>query len=122
MGGWLTLLDGVCMRTAGTSGGTHLYWTLVSIVIGTNSTHLDVPARAPSQRYWICLTWYSRDNGVWLPLSAVKIAASSSRRLEVDSLDGAAKGEGETDERLTRPVAEEQVALTKEHGVLSPCV
>jgi hypothetical protein len=40
----------------------------------------------------------SQDNGTWLPLSAVLFAASCSRGLEVDALDGAAKGEGETDE------------------------
>jgi hypothetical protein len=38
----------------GTLGGTHL----VSIVIGTvtNITHLNIPARAHSRRYWVCLT------------------------------------------------------------------
>jgi hypothetical protein len=44
---------------------------------------------------------YSRDNGAWIPLSAVLIVAVctvSSRRLDVDALDGAVKGEGETDE------------------------
>jgi hypothetical protein len=43
----------------------------------------------------------SRDNDAWLPLSAVLIAAVcavSSRGCEVDALDGAANGEGETDE------------------------
>jgi hypothetical protein len=40
----------------------------------------------------------SRDDDAWLPLSAVLIAVSCSRGLEVDALDGAANGEGETDE------------------------
>jgi hypothetical protein len=36
-------------RRRGLVDGTHLYWTLVSIVIGTNTTHLDVPAHVLSR-------------------------------------------------------------------------
>ena len=69
-------------------------WTLVSITTGTDSAHLDVPA-------WcrIYFVFVSRDNDAWLPLSAVLIVAVcavSSRGLDVDSLHGTAKGDGET--------------------------
>ena len=43
----------------------------------------------------------SQDNGAWLPISVAEIIAActvSSRGLVVDTLDGAGKGDGETDE------------------------
>ena len=46
-------------------------------------------------------SWPSRPNDAWLPLSAVLIVAVcavSSRGFDVDSLDGTAKGDGETDD------------------------
>ena len=78
----------------------HLGWTLVTITIGTNSTHLDVATSARSAS-----SSPSQDNNAWIPfkLSAVLIVAVcavSSRSLDVDSLDGAAKGDGETDNNV----------------------
>ena len=49
-GGW-TLLRCVCMH-ARAWAGTHLHWTLVSITVGTNGTHLDVAVQ-----YQICLVF-----------------------------------------------------------------
>ena len=57
----------------------------------------------PSARY--ASSSPSQDNNAWIPfkLSAVLIVAVcavSSRSLDVDSLDGAAKGDGETDNNV----------------------
>ena len=46
-------------------------------------------------------SWPSQPNEAWLPLSAVLIVAVctvSSRGFDIDSLDGTAKGDGETDD------------------------
>ena len=97
VGGW-TLLRCVCMHVHEECwAGTYLYWTLVSITIGTNNVRVSMSLRGAGSTS----PPSSRPNDAWLPLSAVLIVAVcavSSRCLDVDSLDGTAKGDGETDD------------------------
>ena len=78
------------MYTGECWAGTYLYWTLVSITIGTNSAHLDVAARC---RICFVFVFTTQRRVVTLVRGSVFLAW-----LDVDSLDGAAKGNGETDD------------------------
>ena len=96
--GGRTLLRCVCMHVHEECwAGTYLYWTPVSITIGTNKVRVSMSLRGAGST----LLSSSRPNDAWLPLSAVlivAICAVSSQCLDVDSLDGTAEGDGETDD------------------------
>ena len=81
VGGGRTLLHCVCMHVHGTCWAeTYLYWTLVSITIGTNTARLAW--------CWIYFVFVFTTHDAWPPLSTVLIAAvcmASSRGLDVDS-------------------------------------
>ena len=97
VGGGRTLLRCVCMHVYRSWAETYLYWTLVSITIGTDKVRVSMSLPGAGS----ASSSSSRPNDAWLPLSEVLIVAVctvSSRGFDVDSLDGTAKGDGETDD------------------------
>ena len=99
VGGGRTLLYGVCMR-ARTQENVGLGHTSIRPLSRsrsgpTVSISMSLPGAGSAS------SSSSRPNDAWLPLSAVLIVAvcaASSRGFDVDSLDGTAKGDGETDD------------------------
>ena len=70
-----------------------LGWTLVSMTIGTNSTRLGVAAaHAGCQIRLVFVFTRQRRADTLLEALIVTVCAVSSRNLDVDSLDGTAKG------------------------------
>ena len=91
----------ICTHVNVGGGGTLLRWEiplldLVSIMIGTNSAHLDVAAWC---RTCFVFVFTTQRRVITLVRAADRRRMySSSRGLDVDSLDGTAKGDGDTDD------------------------
>ena len=78
--------------------GTYLYWTQVSITTGTNSAHLDVAALC---RIYFVFVFTTRRRVVTLVRGADRRCVCGFLAwltVNVDSLHGTEKGDGETDD------------------------